>query len=423
MASGTSEAVPSPSLPLSITPQFQSQATEAESIGNDLPSMGGDSPLSACGELQFGELGARFGHPNFGCGRLNVAENGRPIPTDRVFVAYRHFNSATETDIFSDPVQGTNNAATLDLHRVIFGFEQRLFNSNTSFELRVPFNSQITPEVNVSQIRTAPLPADPVLNNVPIDMTTFEIGNIDLAFKTLLYENCNWAVSCGFGLNLPTGRDVTLSGTITDSDYPVRLDDGSIVVIPIDIQIEAMIANETVYIVPFLGAAYSRGDYFGQGFLQVDTPLSETRGTLAVGGTTAGNPALIDGVPLAIAESTDLGWQTLLRLNAQVGKWIYKNPQARGLQMSRLGLMFEAHYTTTLNDAETSSFQVTTIAGQDVDLALGNQANRVDVVNLAAAASIRFGKSEILPTFVVPVTDGDNKPFDYEVSVLFNRFF
>ncbi len=386
------------------------------------PFIQGDAGF-ACGVLRVGEFNATLGHPFFGCSRLNLAENGSPMPVDRAFVVYRHFEDVIETDVFSTPAQ--DNSASLSVDRVTFGLEKTMLCGLMSLELRVPFNNQLASNLHVEDYEGR------YLGTIPVSSEEFALGNVGFALKAKVIERRNFAVSAGFGVKLPTGSDVTLDVDVFNNNFEVQGD-----TVAADFTVRSMIANETVDLTPFIAYSYvPRGRrFFSQGFMQFDVPLNQTHAVLAnegqligPGGTHTWSDAYgaHDGVEMA--------WQTLMRTNLQFGYYLHRDPCARYVN-SVAGLL-EFHYTTTLNDAD--SLGETLISGSTLDsitsstpgthdpvtLEVGNLANRVDIVNLVLATAIEAGRTEITPGFTIPLSDGDDKPFDWEFALMINRRF
>ncbi|MFO0870253.1 MAG: hypothetical protein U0935_15095 [Pirellulales bacterium] len=416
-------------------------ATAGVSVGGSaaLPFLMGDVGY-ACGTLRFSNSFASLAHPAWGCSRLNLAENGSPIPQDRIFVDYRHFHSVVGTDVFSNPQIGVDNSAILDVNRFVFGFEKKFFNDLMSFEVRLPFNYQIASDIEINQTQTTDPSRYPNVSGVPITSQAFQLGNVGLSFKGILYEDCVVTVTGGMGVKLPTAPDVTISANVNDTkfriydpSFPGATPADQYIEVPANLKIRAMVANESVDLVPFLALAYRPTQrMFAQSMLQINIPVNPTRGTLGVAGSLngapigsfpPGNPG--DPVNGGIADSASLSWQTLLRLNAQLGYWLYTNPSGR---LSAVAAYVEANWSTALNDADrlgpiTLLPAIPGTLPSPLTLDLGNEANRVDIVNIGAGMEFELGRWAIAPGAVVPVTVGDNKPFDYEVDLRINRRF
>ena len=384
------------------------------------PFIQGDAGF-ACGVVRYGEFDAVLGHPFFGCSRLNLAENGSPMPVDRAFVVYRHFQDAIATDIFS--TEEEDNSASLSVDRVTFGLEKTMFCGLMSLELRVPFNNQLVTNIYIQDDQ------DDSHGTIPVSSEEFALGNVGFALKARLYQRCDLAISAGFGVKLPTGNDVTIDVDV-DNDY-FEFGEAEI---DADFHVRSIVANETVDITPFIGFSYVPRcrPFFSQGFLQIDIPVNPTHAVVGVDGWLEDEERFeLSGV-YGAHDGVELSWQTLMRLNLQLGYYLYRNPC--GYVNSVAGLC-EFHYTTTLNDANT--LEETLIYGSDLDyvtgeetpthesltIQVGNLANRVDIANVVLATAIGVGKTEITPGFTIPLSTGDNKPFDWEFALMINRRF
>jgi hypothetical protein len=180
-------------------------------------------------------------------------------------------------------------------------------------------------------------------------------------------------------------------------------------------------------LLPFIGWDWSPSDiYFTQGFLQVAVPLNSSRTRLSVTPIPGGsNPiAEIGGQDATGIYDTTIQGQTLLRLNTQLGCWLYDNP-CRNTCIDRVAGLLEFHWTSTLKDVNFGEavFVDSGIDGDPIALSMGNPANRVDVVNCTVGGSFQKGLTNVLPAFTTPLSSGDNKPFDWEAALLFNRYF
>ena len=378
-----------------------------------LPLIQGDAGF-ACGVVTFtnnygGRFQAQIGHPWFGCSRLNLAENGTPIPQDRFFAVYRHFEKVGKTDLLSSP--GIDNTAELDVDRITFGVERTLWDGLMSFEARLPFAVQLDSDIDIAYATDAVTGAE-TTSNIPVAGTDFEIGNVALAWKMMLAEFGALRLSGGVGASLPTGHDVTIRADI-DDDFGTLIPGQ-----PFEGRIRSMIANETVFLTPFLGYAFHKPQsrFFTQGFLQFDVPMNKTRAVVGISGNVVLDP---DTGFLGIAHETDLAWQTLMRLNTQFGYWLYRKPSASLL--NGIAALLEVHWTSTLVDADlTEDFLIYEFAGQEARITIGNIANRVDIVNLTLGSAIEMGRAEITPGFTIPLSTGDQKPFDWEFTLLAN---
>ena len=388
-----------------------------------VPYMIGDTGAGTC--LGFsGLLDVGLAHPTLACGRLNIAEANSPLPADRIYYSYRHFEGATPLKVY----QFTEE---LDVDRHTLAFERTYWDGMCSFELRTPIEHRLSS--NTTSILT---PAG-------IDLTTgdarkTELGNVSLIFKSLLWERETVAVSGGLGVTLPTAQsvqyDLGLTGFV---DYGNGLTADTISAFQTDF------ANETVYLLPFLAWIYApQSNWFHQGFLQVEVAANPSTVTAFGGGVY--NPFYQNGVPFGaygystgpgpttapIPVRAELHAQTLLRTNLGFGYHLWEGRErdryGRGAANKLAGL-FEAHYTTTLQDANLTDIQTTELAFNVPpnlqEIKIGNVNNRVDILNLATGASLLLGDTLFTTGVVVPVRDCPDCGFDVEYNAQVQRRF
>jgi hypothetical protein len=222
---------------------------------------------------------------------FKVGEDNSPLPTDRIFFNYNHFNNAAQT------IDGN----TVDFDRFAFGFEKTFLEGHASVEFRIPFGSGL----NANQS------FDPGSS-----LTGTEFGNIPIVTKFLLIEReCN-AISAGMAVVLPTARDARL------------LSNG---------RTEFLVQNEAVHLDPFLAWLWTPNDrWFTQTFLQFDFAGS-------------GNPVYRDSNE-RLARAGVLQDQSLMIVDFKVGYWLYQDPCARFL--TGVAPTVELHYTTTMQNAD-----------------------------------------------------------------------
>lgn len=290
-----------------------------------------------------------------------------------------------------------------------------------SLEVRVPFHNQLGSNLAMGQNGTT-------VTGVPITDTSFELDNVSIGFKALLRKTRSYAVSGGVALNLPTGRNVRIEGSVDTNSFYVDLPTlQPPYYAPAQFDFLGVVGNETVNLTPFLALSYNPDSiFFMQNFLQIDVPLNTSSADLAIQGTVGGialgypnNPGIY---------SVSMTEQALMRIDAQFGCWLYRNPCSNFI--NSIAGLFEVHYTGTLGDAKIARAPIvmgSMIGGvdgvDDINLTAGNIANRMDIVNFVFATAIQSGKTEVTPGFTVPISTGDNKPFDWEFALLLNRRF
>jgi hypothetical protein len=281
--------------------------------------------------------------------RFKIAENVSPVPQDRVFFNFNHFqNSITD-------IQGQVRS----LDRFTFGAEKTFFCGTSSVEVRVPFSSALN---SVQSFASG------------AELTNTEFGNVSLAFKTILWRNECTMLTGGLTENQPTGDDANVPD--------------------IDLRVE----NDSAHLGPFLGLYHRPSDrLFIQSYVQIDI---DPTGNDVV-------DAFDDSVVGVIND------QNLLFLDLSIGYWLHRNECSC---LTGVAGLFELHYTTTVNDADEVDFNGDVIT---------NPYNRIDIVDLTAGLLFEFNNRSTLSIgATAPVTSGpDNRNYDAELQVLFNRYF
>jgi len=377
-----------------------------------------DTSAGGCGGLFIeGNLVASIMHPTFACSRLNIAENNSPTVQDRAYFSYRHFHNASEIEVFSNTPGGGVGQQNID--RYTFGLERRLLCDCCSVEFRLPVNSQLNSDLFFAQFENEQ-------TVLPLSDYVEELGNVSLILKHRILEAENVYISGGLAFNFPTAPDVRIRGLVDDPNFVIRDSDGNDTGVraDVDLTVDGLVRNETVNVSPFVGFVWQPSErWFTQGFGQIDVAINESDGIIDLDARLRILPTPITLVR-DLHESDRLAQQTLLRLNWGVGYWLIDEPDAPYL--NQLGIMFEAHYTTTLNDAKLlGPLEVLPqfLVIPPVVLTVGNIANRVDVVNMVVGVPTRIGRTTLTHGFVFPVRESPDRGFDFEYSLLVNRQF
>jgi hypothetical protein len=387
-----------------------------------VPYMIGDTGSGTC--IGFtGLLDVGVSHPTLACGRLNIAEANSPLPSDRVYYSYRHFEAATPLNVYQ-------YGEELNVDRHTLAFERTFWSGMCSFELRTPLEYRLSSETTS------------LLTPAGIDLTSgearrAELGNISMIFKGLLIEREAFALSGGMGVTLPTAQSVQYDLGLTGNvDYGNGLTADTISAFNTEF------ANETVYLLPFMAWLYApQSRWFHQGFLQFEVAANPSTVTAFGGGVYQFSQ---DGVPFGdygystgpgpvnqpIPVRADLFAQTLMRVNLGWGYNFWessKRDRYGRCAADRLAGLFEVHYTTTLQDANLSDIQTADLAintpANLQTIKVGNVNNRVDILNLATGASLLLGDTIITTGFVLPVRDGADRGFDLEYNAQVQRRF
>jgi hypothetical protein len=318
-----------------------------------------------------------------GAGRLSVADNNKPLPQDRVYALYNHFQNAMVADASNFFVGPDRRMYSVD--RYTLGFEKSLREGLWSVEMRLPLTGQYafdTPNFGVSGGST---------------------GDLAVVVKRVVYKAERMVVAAGMGVDTPTGSVV--EGQVNGIGYRVR--------------------NQSVSLVPYAGVLAAPTDqFFWQGFLQVDVPCGV-------------NPVDVEDMMGNRVEVGNFTNQTLLHADLQAGYWLYRNRAARVL--TGVASVLELHYTSTLTSARELSGGV---MGTLFDF--GNQANRMDVVDLTVGIHSELARNTLLRVgaafplqsanrtvlvqsqisgLTMPVLTTGNRTFDSELQVQLERRF
>ncbi|MFO0915417.1 MAG: hypothetical protein U0795_20815 [Pirellulales bacterium] len=157
-------------------------------------------------------------------GKMKLAENGSPLPRNRLFFNYSYFDDV--------PLTGLG----VGVSRFTPGFESTFWNQNASFEMRIPMASTADSQMFIDQIGQA---------------RNWELGDLFFTLKFLLVQTDRWAFSTGLSFTAPTADDLVVS--VRNQSDLLR------------------VQNQAAHIMPFVGWRQQPGErYFWQGILQLD---------------------------------------------------------------------------------------------------------------------------------------------------------
>jgi hypothetical protein len=289
-----------------------------------------------------------------GARRMKIAENNKALPMDRIIFMYNHFNTAlaADEDVFAAP-----GPQRFSVERFTVGFEKTFGDGLWSVDVRMPFTNEYN------------------FDSATFDISGGHIGNLAVSLKRLLYEADDVAVAGGLGIDLPTGSDVV--GAFPGSSFTVH--------------------NDAVFLMPYLGLLATPGDRtFIHAFAQLDVVAN-------------GNRVDVAGVVPFSGTQTD---QTLLYLDASVGRWLYRNPSAD--YVTGLAALVELHYTSTLKDEDRFGTPV---------ILFTQPSNRRDILNLTFGLHGEIAQTDVRVGAVFPLRDKPDRLFSSEVQVQVNRRF
>jgi hypothetical protein len=99
----------------------------------------------------------------------------------------------------------------------------------------------------------------------------------------------------------------------------------------------------------------------------------------------------------------------LALMDLKIGYWLYRDPDAHWV--TGIAPTAELHYTTTLQNSDS-------VAG------VSNTFNRMDIIDLTGGVHFLLGQMSTLTIAgAIPLTRNENKMFDSEFFVQFNRRF
>jgi hypothetical protein len=169
---------------------------------------------------------------------FKIADDGNPLPQDRVFLDYNFFNNVN-TDL--NRRLGAD-IHTIDVNREVFGLEKTFLEGNASLSVLFPLNTLSTedgPPVGLGGSWT-------------------DVGDLTVVLKGVLWQDRSRgdALAIGLAVTFPTGADsFARTGEVSDS-----------------------INNTSLQ--PFLGLTWNLGDFYVMGFSAVEIPTDSNDVTL-----------------------------------------------------------------------------------------------------------------------------------------------
>jgi hypothetical protein len=225
---------------------------------------------------------------------LKFADNNSPMPQNRLFFNFHHFNNPV-SDVVGE---------SQDTDRFTFGLERAFWDGLASVEFRVPFEASVS--------------ADQTVGNP--DTLAAEFGNLALALKMLGYQGERWSVAGGLGMIFPTADDSTIFNAIGEPGVTFE--------------------NDSYFLQPFLGVYFQPNRrLFMQFVSQVNFDVTGSTVVLQ-------DPSFFGDVG-----SDELHEQTLLFLDYSAGYWMFRSKHHADW-VTGFAPMVELHYTTTTNDLE-----------------------------------------------------------------------
>lgn len=255
---------------------------------------------------------------------------------------------------------------SVGVNRYVFGAEKAIGNDIASLEFRLPFAST--------------LDADIVADSMTAGRDT-EFGNIPIFAKLRLWQGESYVIGGGLGVSIPTADDVS-----------VRLANGQNLV---------NVNNQSVHLLPFVGGVYAPNEnFYSQCMLQIDVDAN-------------GNPVDVTDFNGGRIQGGRLHDSTWMFLSFNAGYWVYRGDETQ--RISGVSPVVELHYNKTLNVSDNVS-----VGG----FRIGDNSTNFEMINLVAGLNVEmFRTSYLNVAYVCPLTQGNDRAFDGELRVTFNRYF
>ncbi len=301
-------------------------------------------------------------------GRLKIADNGSPIPQDRIIFNYSYYHDVPLTP------QGLN------VNRFTPGFEKTFLGGMASLEARFPMAVTMDSTLTVDNQFTP---------TAPTDFSSGEFGDIVLTPKVLLYQGCDWALGAGVGVTIPTADDLV-----------VRRPNGNEL---------GRIESDAVFLKPYFGVVWTPNQcFFAQAFLEYDFALNGNGVYVSENGLRGGGDINRVGV---------LQDRTYQYLDVSAGFWLHRNDCGHAL-VRGIALITEHHWNASLNDADSLVFVDPQTDDQYV---VREGVGDISIHNALVGGLIDFGRSTLTVGYGFPVSD--DEVFDGELRVNFNYWF
>jgi hypothetical protein len=427
----------------------QEAATAAESFAS--PNM--------VGHLLFGSRTITFNY-NRAAGPINVASPGStsftnpavaddesPIPRDRFSFRFNYYNDANRVTGFGPAVFSTVNGQSVgtagpvtrkfDAEDYTFYFEKTFLDGNASVELRVPFNTGLSNNLNLSAGTITGNVAPGVFSVASTPESTLgdygtQFGNMTVLLKAMGYSCKTLSITAGLALEMPTGDN----NSVNVIDYS-----GSTVQGVATIQRDRLIKvdNETWSLSPFLAYVSTPNEhFFNQGFIQLDVPLNSSTVNYTntfLRGSAPPLPGVLRMFPTLNPPFTvkdHVAEQTLLQLDWGAGYWLMRDPNRCWL--TGIAPTIELHYTTTLDHAQVVQLPSDNLLRlnpadptrliQEQGPRVGNTRDQVTILDMTTAVTwLIADKATVATGFAFPLLEGKDRTFDWEFQLQLNYYF
>lgn len=353
-----------------------------------IPNMIGGS-LAAPGNLNFfsastvGALETSQGTFDIpGSGRVaNIAENNSPIPRDRFYFAYNHFNNAfgsstivdpNDVDMDMNPIPADVRSRGFNQDRFTLGLEKALFWGETSVEFRVPL---------ITQVNTAiPGVTDPTTPAVSY-MTNDPTGNLTMILKKVLWDwygaDSSGVISSGMGFTFKHAEGATVQ--VGDTRF--------------------LVDDSGIHLQPYIALTMThRQGWFFQLFLESDFSTDKYNVVSLDGNGTLG--------------ATDI--PDVFKVDVGGGCWLWQRPQRRFLK--GVAAMLEYHYAGEKQNNRPIAFTAVGATTTN-DIIIGGFDSRRDISNLTTGLHVNVTDHvNCRVAGIVPLQEVNDRTFDGGVA-------
>jgi hypothetical protein len=432
------------------------------SPGNEQASAGEAGTFAApnmVGHLLFGSRSIQFSYNRAG-GAINVVNPGStsftnpavadcesPLPEDRASFRFNYYGNAQQVTGFGPPVFAPNGVGTsfaqtkqYDAEEYTFYLEKTFLDGRASLELRVPFSTGLSNNLNLSAGNAGGFTGAQTLTGPAFNVATTpenslgsngtQFGDMTLILKALAYTSKTLALTGGLALGLPTGDN----NSVNINDFSGGIGQGTAT-----IQRERLIHvnNETWSLSPFLAYLHTPNDrLFTQGFVQFDFPLNDSNINYTEYYARGMAHPLPPGAVLyptlnpPFTYGTGVSEQALAQLDWGIGYWVVRDPSRRWI--TGIAPDLELHYTGTLTPSHVATLPADNLAVlapnhtlvQGSPPRVGDPYTNTDILDMTAAVTFLLADRATVATAVAfPLLGGHDRTFEWEYQLQLTYYF
>ena len=317
-----------------------------------------------------------------GNARFSIADNNKPLPQNRIFFDYRHYNNSIGTDAggFATPLILRRQ----NFDNFLLGIEKTLDEDElVSIDIRVPFSGNAN------------------VNSPGYAVSGDQFGNIPVSWKQAILLEDSYSVVAGSTLITPTGGNV--SGQMMGTPFSLE--------------------NEAWHLAPFIGGMLTPRLSAGPGgfnsLFSPDAAAILNRTTFQFFGAV---DFPLNDQSVIVAGTAPGGYREpmFMSLNSAVVLNLFNAPKAKNL--TRLDGSVELHYLKNIGGGSSFASQP-----QGLGPLTFSQSRVTDVLNMTAGLSAEIRRNtRIQVAAAAPLASSsslNHRAFDGELIISINRFF